>query len=118
MQLETNATTQNTTLTKSVVLVRVQQDYNPDGSIEMSAYFVDRTIYPDGATVDGSLIPRQATYPSAESMAQSAANTSGLPVEQINGLLAGYVTLIWGMKAALENPPEPVIPIDLPQPQN
>lgn len=118
MQLETELTTQKTTLKKSVVLVRVQQDYNSDGSIEISAYFADRTVYPDGAVVDGPLIPRQATYPSADAMAQSAADASGLPVEQINGLLAGYVALIWGMKAALENPPKPVIPIDSPPLQN
>lgn len=107
MQLETNQTQTQATITKSIVLVRVQQDYKQDGSIEVGAFFTDRTVYPDGVIVDGPLIPRQATYPSAQAMAQSAADTAGLPIEQINGLLDGYVALIWGMKNALENPPQP-----------
>ena len=104
MQLEIGIKTETSTINKSTVLVRVQQDYRQDGAIEVSAFFVNRTVYPDGTIVDGPLIPRQATYPSAEVMAELAAVSVDVPIAQVNAILEGYTALIWGMKAAIEQP--------------
>jgi hypothetical protein len=101
MQLETQATT--ATVSMIQVLRRLEQNYLPDGSISISAYYCDRTTLPDGRVIDGDLIPREAIYPSPAALIDSAIGTSGLPREQVEGLLSGYTALIWGMKAAIEN---------------
>lgn len=102
MQLETDVERLRTTITKSVVLVRVEQNYHQDGSIEVAAYFAERTVYPDGQTITGALMPYQATYASVEAMVESAANTANIDAEQIRQVLNGYINLVWGMKAHIE----------------
>jgi hypothetical protein len=115
MELETPVVQVQASVTE--VLRRVSIDYHPDGSIEVAQFYTERITLPGQAPMDSATWkPYSATYPDQDTMVGLASGASGAPVEQITAILTGFIAILGGMRAALDRPPEPVTPIDIPTP--